>query len=129
MGLQSFATIHALGVLTRFTNADGTAFKDIVPAQDNDVLIANVILANSDTIPHVIDVEVFDGVTHTRITSYSTAAGRGYASVGTLDMLASAAVAWPNGYLLPRGFSMRAAMEIAVVATFEFTFNVVAGTL
>lgn len=103
----------------QFLPADGTGTKVLYTPNFVPLLMADVLLTNSDTIAHVVNVLFYDGTVYRHLGSVNVPAGQGYAGTPPIYLGASILPPILQAWLLDNQqalcFSLVVAMSAATV--------------
>ena len=128
MSLQAFDERIVLLYSRLFLPADGTALVTVAAANSGDRRLDACMVANRDTIPHVVNLQMTNGAILTQLGSLSVPAGQGYAGTPALDLFASVLPVGQVGLVLSPATTLQVSMSVAIVATFDVSVTMVGGS-
>lgn len=112
--LQQFGETQPLAVSTQFQNGDGTSAKSICPAQTGPYRVDQILLTNTDSSAHNVDVYVHSGALSLLIGSVGVPIGTGLGGVPAQEAFAQWAISGFTGITLPGADQLYMSMEGAV---------------
>jgi hypothetical protein len=115
MSLQVFDGAAPLLQTKHFLAADTTARVDMGYAPLPHCLVTNILLANEDTIAHVVDVWQKSSANYFLLGSVSVPAGAGFAGVPTVDLIATMGLSATGGLLQIYNNQFALSLEVAMV--------------
>lgn len=127
MGLQTFDERVIFSASKRILPADGIASLALVTVASQDRRIDNILVANRDTIPHVVTLTRTTATIVTTLGSVSVPAGTGYAGTPTIDLLAAIFPATMGGLPVQGPETINVQLAVAVAATFDLDVSVLGG--
>ena len=129
MGLSFFDEQRPVQQVNKIDAAVGTA---LVVAWNEEPFPSRVdwiIVANSDVIPHVVDVWYNKSSYGVLVGSVSVPAGAGYGGSPSIDLLAAMMAVPFTGLLFDNNGSLSYSVEVAVTAAFTVTLLTIGGDL
>lgn len=127
MSLQSFDERTVLNGNRRVLPADGTTSVSVVAVNSSDRRIDTILVANRDTIAHVVTLTKVNGAITTTLGSLSIPAGTGYAGTPSIDLLAGCVPATQIGINLNPADTLAVTLAVAVQATFDLDVTTLGG--
>lgn len=127
MGLSTFDERTALTRSRLVVPADGVALLPLMTVDFSDARVDQILVANRDGIPHVVNLILTNGAVLTNLGSVSVTAGAGYAGTPSVDLLASIFPATQVGIVIQGGMLLGVQLAVAVVATFDMSFSAFGG--
>jgi hypothetical protein len=128
MSISTLDERNVLNLQRLVLPADGTGSLALVPVNSNDRRIDSILVANRDTIPHVVTLAKTNTAVTTVLGSLSVPAGQGYAGTPSLDLLASILPASQVGLTLMSADTLNVQLAVAVAATFDLSVSAFGGT-
>lgn len=113
----------------RILTATGTAFSNLVPQNSGPYRIDDILLTNSDVIPHVVEFAKRVGGTDLVLGSLNVPAAQGYAGTPPIFAIDTLLPAHQAGWIFGVGEDLRARVVVAMGATFELHIVAQGGSL
>jgi hypothetical protein len=113
-----FAEIKPLTAFLSFVNADGLTVKNLTQATSRSQRWDTILVANTDTIAHVVRVYAHKSTTMTLIGSVNVPAGAGTAGVAAVELIAALFPTGSQGAAIEQSDYLQMSVEVAVVVAF-----------
>lgn len=127
MSVTTFDERSVLAHNRRLLPADGTGVVAFVPANSSDRRMDAMLIANRDTIAHVVTLLKVNGAVTICLGSATIPAGQGYAGTPSLDLLALVFPATMVGINLVAGDTLAVQLAVALQATFDLDVSAYGG--
>lgn len=109
--------------------ADGTAWKTLVPASSGLFRVDDVLVTNSDTIAHDVELSIRTGGAEYIVGSVTIPAGQGYLGTPPIKAAATLAPTGQGGWIFTFNQDFRIRTTLAMVGAFALHCVVQGGTL
>lgn len=116
MPLQQFDERVATLNIYVITAADATDFNTVVESPGSGQRVDSILLANDDTIAHVVTFQLSGVIPDCIIGSVNVPAGQGFAGTPPLEAIAALALGAVAALILPIGCNINARADVAVTA-------------
>lgn len=129
VGLTQFDEVSPFLGITTFANADGTGGKALTPSVATRLRLDGLVATNSDSVDHVVNLEVDPGSGGVHFLSATIPHGAGVGGVQAVDVLALAMPTNLVGFVIPGNSQLFAKMAVAVAGGQLVTVAPVGGYL